>query len=496
MRPLSVVLLSLAACGGINTGKSFEHPATPEVALGLGFSSLVGKTKGDCVEPTRTRPGQGTKGLIETVFYARSKEEILREVGYSGGVNFGLSAFGVSIGFESLNRNAQSANTSFMVVRIQVEARSDTLSQFELKKHAVETLRRDGPGKFYERCGDGFVSAIRRGGSFLGIIALNGVSSDETRHLSGEAGISFLGLDASGGAHDTARNFFARHEARYYVIQEGGEMDGPSTLGDLQSLDGLLKRAKHFKGTIGGGGAVATEMVIEPYQVTSNRPRGAAFWNLTEQRRFLDQLAIDYGTLQQAAAELKEKLSSNTCANKDARKPMESLHAEYEKSVRDTRQRAEECMNDPKRRCKGRGLGVVDPDRHRKTIADCATGPGFDAPCRIWQFATASAQVSPSTPGGAPREADDSPPEIAIMLWLGERRIVFPTQQSYSARGIIVDGFVNAGLTVKVSIVERDLFLDDQIALLSDTVPTILYDGVLKLESDTVSVSLHGHCVE
>ena len=487
MRPLSVVLLSLAACGGVNTGKSFEHPATPEVALGLGFSSLAGKTKGDCVEPTRTRPGQGTKGLIETVFYARSKEEILREVGYSGGVNFGLDAFGLNLGFESLNRNVQSANTSFMVVRIQVEARSDTLRQFELKKHAVETLRRDGPGKFYEKCGDGFVSAIRRGGSFLGIIALNGVSSDETRQLSGEAGVSFLGLGASVSAHDTRRKFFARHEARYYIIQEGGDMDGPSTLERLQSLSSLLQRAEDFKRTIGRG-AVATEMVIEPYQVTSNRPRGAELWNLTEQRRFLDQLAVDYGALQQAEAELREKLASNTCANKDARKQMESLHSEYEQSVRDTQQRAEECVNDPKRRCKGRGLGVVDPDMHRKAIAHCAV----DAPCRIWQFATISAEVPPITLGGS----YGSRPEIAITLWLGERKIAFPTQQIYSARGIIADGLVKAGDTVKVSLMERDFFVDDSIALLTDTVPTILHEGVWKLASSSVSVLLQGYCVD
>ncbi|HOZ08785.1 MAG TPA: hypothetical protein PKW75_10910, partial [candidate division Zixibacteria bacterium] len=112
----------------------------------------------------------------------------MREVGYSGGLNFGFGGFGLNAGFESLDRKAQSASTSFAVVRIQVEASSDTLKQFALKRHAMETLRRDGPGKFYEKCGDGFVAAIRQGGSFLGIVALQDVSSDDTRRLSGQAG--------------------------------------------------------------------------------------------------------------------------------------------------------------------------------------------------------------------------------------------------------------------------------------------------------------------
>lgn len=515
MRPLSVALLSLAACGGVNTGKSLEHPATPEAALGLGFSSLAGKTRGDCVVPMRAAPRPGNNRLVETVFHARSKEEILREVGYSGGINFGFGGFGLNAGFESLDRKAQSASTSFAVVRIQVEARSETLKQFALKNHAAETLRRDGPGKFYEKCGDGFVAAIRQGGSFLGIVALEGVSSDDTRRLSGNAGVSFLGFGVSGGANNETRQFLERHRARYYIIQEGGDPSGATTLQSLENIDNLLKRAEQFKRAVGHGRSVATQLVIEPYQVTSNRPRRADLWNLTEQRRFLDQLAVDYGALQQADAELKEKLGSATCARKGDRKRLDGLHEEYEKSIRATRQRAEDCLDDPQRKCNSRRLDVVDPDKHRKLMGLCVAGPddapdvptvvdlpppppkpGLDAPCNIWQFSTVSVEVSPSKSNGAPWDADGSPPETAFMLWLGERKIAFPTQQSYSTGGTIDDGLVSAGATVKASLIDRDAFFDDRIALISETVPPTLEEGVWKLESGRTSVSLQGRCVE
>ena len=82
------------------------------------------------------------------------------------------------------------------------------------------------------------------------------------------------------------------------------------------------------------------------------------------------------------------------------------------------------------------------------------------------------------------------------MLWLGERKIAFPTQQSYSTGGTIDDGLVSAGATVKASLIDRDAFFDDRIALISETVPATLEEGVWKLESGRTSVSLQGRCVE
>lgn len=517
MRVPSFLVLSLVACGGVNSGKSLEHPSTPEAAIGRGFDSLSGKTRGACVVPRTAPTRKGANRLIETVFYARSKEEILREVGYSGGVNFGLAGIGVNLGFETLNRDRHSASTSFAVVRIHLEARSETLQQFELEKHAVDILRRDGPRKFYEMCGDGFVAAIRQGGYFLGIIALESVSSQEARSLSGEAGVSFLGFGVRGGAHRDASNFLDRHRARYYIIQEGGDPGGATSLQRLESIDALLQRAERFKRTVvDHDQAVPTRLVVEPYQVTSNRPRRAALWDLTEQRRFLDQLAVHYGELQRAEADLKEKLASAACRGKGEQRRLENVLAGYARSVRDTRQRAEDCVNDPSRRCTNRGLDFVDADRHGRAMSLCATvptsrdtpgmviatpappppRPGVDSPCRTWTFSTVSVQVAPNKSSGAPWDADNSPPETAFTLWLGERKITFPTQQSYTVGGAISDGLVSAGATVKASLVDRDAFFDDPIARFSNTVPPLLERGVWKLESGRTSLSFQARCIE
>ncbi|MBK7829721.1 hypothetical protein [Nannocystis sp.] len=522
MRPLFLALLSLAACSRVNSGQPIKYPVVPSAALGTGFSSLSGQTAGKCVVPKPVeRVTDRVDGLTEEIVYVHNKQELLRSIGYSGGVSFGLFGVGVNFGAESIDRKFQSRSTSFLVVQARIKTASRTLGKYQLEKHAAETLRRDGPGKFFELCGDGFVAEEEQGGYFLGIIALESVSREEARRLSGSGGVSFLGIGVQGGASSESKNFLERHKARYFVIQEGGAADGAASLQPESSLDVMLQRARRFQETVTTGKAVTTQLIIKPYQMTSNRPRRADPWDLTEQRRFLAQLATRYSELQQADAELMAKLESSTCGREKDKAKVEKLHAEYEVAIRGVKQRAEDCVRDPSSECRERGLGSVDPARHQKMMALCtiqpdrpyvarsgllggmasppappSPRPGVDAPCRVWRFASVAAEISPSKPGGAPWDADGSPPETAFALWLGDRRINFPTKSSYSTGGPIEDGLVSAGASVKAALTDRDAMFDDRIADISNTVPEILPEGTLTLESGRTSVTLRGRCIE
>lgn len=522
MRPLFLALLSLAACSRVNSGQPIEHPVVPGAALGTGFSSLAGYTTGKCVVPRPVDTVQDrVDGLAEEIVYVHNKQELLRAIGYSGSASFGLFGVGVNLGAESIDRNFQSTSTSFVVVQVRIKTASRALSKYQLEKHAAETLRRNGPGKFFETCGDGFVAEELQGGYFLGIVALENVSREEAGKLSGSGGVSFLGMGVQGGASSESKRLFERHKARYFVIQEGGAADGAASLRPEQSIELLLARARRFQETVTTGKAVTTRLIVKPYQMTSNRPRGVDPWDLTEQRRLLAQLATRYGELLQADAEVTATLGSSACAREKDKGKIERLHAEYSDSLRAVKQRAEDCVRDPSRECKERGLSFVDPGKHQKVLALCVNQPdvpslvgsgrlgvmasppappppkpGIDAPCRVWQFDSVTADVSPSKPGGAPWDADGSPPETAFMLWLGERKVAFPTRSSYSTGGPIVDGLVSAGSPVKAALMDRDAFFDDRIALITDSVPETLSEGVWTLESGRTSVSLRGRCVE
>lgn len=105
-------------------------------------------------------------GLTEEIVYVHNKQELLRSIGYSGGVSFGLFGVGVNFSADLIDRKFQSRSTSFLVVQVRIEPRAERSPNISSERHAAETLRRDGPGKFFELCGDGFV-AETQGGLFL-----------------------------------------------------------------------------------------------------------------------------------------------------------------------------------------------------------------------------------------------------------------------------------------------------------------------------------------
>ena len=207
-----------------------------------------------------------------------------------------------------------------------------------------------------------------------------------------------------------------------------------------------------------------------------------------------------------------------TCVRARDKSRLEKLHAEYTASLAASKQLAEDCMRDPSRECSGGRRYVVDANDHRKAMQLCeerpgpdrtgmlgamapqpaapAPRPGVDVPCRLWQFASVAVEVSPSKPGGAPWDGDGSPPETAFTLWLGERKIGFPTRSSYANGGTIDDGRVATGAPVKAALTDRDAMFDDRIALITDSVPETLEQGVWRLTSGGTSVSLRGRCVE
>ncbi|MFY0534000.1 hypothetical protein [Nannocystis pusilla] len=140
------------------------------------------------------------------MFFARNREEIARSVGISGGASLGIFGFGIDLGFEHLDRQTQRSSTTFAVIRISFDAPSRSLVDYRLQDDAATALRRDGAHKFYERCGDGFVSAVRSGGLFLGIVALEESAEEEVRRLAGNGGVSFFGFGVKGGASREASN--------------------------------------------------------------------------------------------------------------------------------------------------------------------------------------------------------------------------------------------------------------------------------------------------
>jgi hypothetical protein len=506
------MLLSLAACGGVNTGQSLEVPAPPEALLGHGFDSLSGLTRGVCIDsrPVDRLERRGANTVTQ-VFYARSKEEIIREIGFSGGVSFGLSGFGLNLGFEALDRDAQQSTTTFAVIRIQIETPSETLRDYRLGDHAVQTLRREGAGKFYEKCGDGFVTAIRQGGFFLGIVALDTIANEDVKRVSGNAGVSFLGIGVQGGASSEARAFLEKHRARYYIIQNGGDPGGWASVKQLETIDHLLQRAQRFEHSVASGMSVPTRLVVRPYQVASNLPRKASLWNVIEQSRFLDELAVQYGEVKRASAELHDKLATTTCTNRREAKELEQLKTRYTAQITAIQQRAQDCLNDPQRRCTDHRLDTVDARAHQAALELCKTSPGIlgtfrtepprptrqpgkDTECKLWQLSSISAQTS----ANAPRE-NGSQLDTSILLWVDNKKISVASPVVSATNLPLKDVYAKPGAQTLVRVWSGPLFkavMSKTWQEFTDRLPATLPRGTWTLEMGQTRVVFQTRCVE
>ncbi|WP_096326894.1 hypothetical protein [Nannocystis exedens] len=502
MRVLCITALSLAACAGVNTGQSLEVLAPPEAQLGHGYDSLSDETRGACVAPKPvSRARRGGRWQRE-VFIVRNREEVVRAAGFSGGVSLGIFGFGLDLGFEDLERHTQRSTTTFAVIRISYDSPGQSLVDYRLQDDAAATLRREGAHKFYEKCGDGFVAAVRSGGLFLGIVALDEVADEDVRRLSGHAGVSFFGIGGKGGVSRENRQFFERHRARYYVLQNGGGPGGWTSMSELRDVGALVHQAYAFEQQVQLGATVPTQLVVKPYQVTSNLPRGADLWNVLEQRRFLDDLAVRHGELKDADAEVQARIAAGACKRRGDARELERLHARYAAALEASRKRAQDCRIDPRRRCSDRGLTFVDPRAHERALARCEPArphadapppqrPGVDSPCHLWQFSSLAARV-------AEREydADGSAPELTVALHSEGRRIGLPMVRSYSTEGELTDLYLRPGATATVTIWDRDAFFDDHLASLEGNVPPTLPGGVWTLRQGETQAALAGRCIE
>lgn len=515
MRLLSIVLLfSLTACSRVNSGRPTEYPVIPGAGLGTGISSLSGTSAGQCVESRSASTQPRVEGLTEQVVYARDKVELLRTLGISSGLSFGIFGVGVNASAESIDTISHSRSTSFIVIDIRVKTASTQLRRYQLTEDARETLRREGAAKFYEMCGDGFVAEVQRGGSFLGIVALENVSRTEANKLSGQAGLSFLGVGGHGGASRERTEFMESHRARYYVVQVGGTAGAVGSLKPENSIEALVDRADRFKSSVTSRSA-PIRLVVKPYETASNRPP-RDLWDLTEERRFLEQLVRHRDELHHADDEIVAQLDLHTCTRDKDHNRLERQHSAYTESLAAIQRRAEDCVREPNKHCRDKGLDFLNPNQHNKLLALCPAAaatprggtlgmmarpappprPGVDAPCRTWRFESLAVEVAPSKRGGAPWDGDGSPPDITVSLRLGERRTALPKRSGYTSSGPIVNGLVDAGTSTRAIVTDSDAFFDDPVADLVANVPETLEDNAWTLSDGRTSLLLKGRCIE
>jgi hypothetical protein len=520
---VNLALLNALAlgCQSVTTGQSSKHPAPPETALGLGFDSLSGETRGRCLASSPSRAENGKElSSNEGIFYAVSVSELVEQLGLSAAVSLGLKAFGATLGFDKIERAVTTNRSAFLVVRIEMDAPAKSLGEYRLAADTRELLRRS-PSRFYRRCGDGFIAATEQGGLFIGVIAVEQASTEELKQVTVGGGLTILGLGGRAEVSKQTRDYLERHQARYFVLQQGGSTKAWSSVDDVLSVDKLIERASVFKRGVSQDRTVTTKIVVKPYQVTANQPRRATFLDLFEQREVLSRLAKEHEEFRRAEQQVVEVLGGGKCTDPKKRRQFERAQKSYESSRGSIRARADRCLNSPDNQCTTRRLNTLDRERHEKLLTTCivsatvddparqptrggirkieprARVKGIDAPCALWQLSQVAITIAPSKADGAPWDADGSPPEVATSIRVDRKFAgTIPQRSTYDLSKSFDSLFVRPNQMIEVRLIDRDAMFDDTIANLSSTASALLPGGTLTLQSGRTQAVFTARCVE
>jgi hypothetical protein len=298
----------------------------------------------------------------------------------------------------------------------------------------------------------------------------------------------------------------------------------------LTEADDLLGRALDFKRGVHQGAPFLTQVVVKPYQVVSNQPRGTDFMDVRAQRRFLDDLTMKFGELKFAYARATDIAHDPKC--KSVQKRAATLEQRYSTAKREVAARGSDCLTDPKRKCHDRGLSFVEQTElddlarsckksasppnsrvgrgHKAVKPDPAGKPAGPTQrdterisaknphCKLWRFTQVVTRVMAKKRSGEAWDGDDSAPDVVVYVTSGGRSIAtFPNKAGYARTDAFGQPvYLDVGAQVSVRVVDSDLMADDPIGRPGGTVPSRLPGGAWVLSAGQATVTLNGQCVE
>jgi|GEM_PF-4839207 len=284
------VAIGVMSCG-VNEGTSTKLantiiPAdTPGIDLGVGYDSLTGDARGECV--TKTEPEETFGASGQTVRFSLQKVEDFASLSKSLGIDASASfnaggAVSASMSFaKSVDINSYSI---YVLVKVHVLNSRLRMPGVELNQTSYNLLEQQGPDKFREKCGDEFVNSFDSGGELYGIVQIKTKSSRHQKDISAEIAGSYGSFSASAEFEDKLKKIAKSQTMQVYVFRKGGP--AASVNYDTKKL---IKEATEFPLTIEQSPATFNALTID-YK-TLDLPMDASLVNLSQQKLVVEKLA-------------------------------------------------------------------------------------------------------------------------------------------------------------------------------------------------------------
>ncbi len=214
------------------------------VVPGRGYDLVTDSASDFCLTSTDAIPIEGTDGQ-EVVFGLQLIEDSkslakAMEISAAASIKFGF--FGGEVKAKFVEQTEMSQTSVYALASVRVRNAPRVVRNTVQKEDAWRTLARNAT-RFRERCGDGFVSSIRTGGEFFGIIEISTSTEREKQELTSSIKGGGMTWSAEAAFSRAINSTVANKNVKVHTIQSGGlgHEDAP-----CMDVACLLERARNL----------------------------------------------------------------------------------------------------------------------------------------------------------------------------------------------------------------------------------------------------------
>ncbi len=227
---LCLTTIGFLGCGpqgplaGLEADGSQTQPLELENLFpGRGYDLVADTAKGFCLEPAAAAPVDETGGQ-EVVFSLQVIEDsksLAREMQVSAAASLKFGFAGGEAKAKFVEESELSQTSVYALVAVRVLNPHRVVREIEFRQAAIGTLMRD-PVRFRELCGDGYVSSIRTGGEYFGLLEVSTSTEKERQELTASISASGMTWSAEASFHNAVNNSVAHKRIKLRTIQLGG----------------------------------------------------------------------------------------------------------------------------------------------------------------------------------------------------------------------------------------------------------------------------------
>lgn len=323
------------------------------IDFGIGVDSVSEQIKEYAVdyvgEPKTILPTSKGQEVLVNIFLCTSQRELEETFNISAGMSLSLGLIGgTSANFDFLKQNIMTNTSVCLVVKVSVLRQQPiSIKAPKIKKNALDIFESD-PLKFLERFGDTFVTGLKTGNLFHGIIFIEcfdeKLRNDISFKLNGKINAKILDISAELDFKKNIKESVSNSYTRVYVHSLGNDYEEK-----LYDMDEMLKLASTFsKRMKDEENELIVKAILKEYKLIG-LDHTNVFENHNRKRRSIIQKCADFHS--NALSHLKSIEYSTAHPERYSKEYLKDLlqsKTEFQSFINKIKDIVYRCINDPR----------------------------------------------------------------------------------------------------------------------------------------------------